>query len=85
MCRPSVGKNREKQISTVIRNLPQPSSTFRYFNNYLRTDCDKTFFAHERIIRGTSHEGASASFARMCRIRPRASKFVQFFLNEHYV
>jgi hypothetical protein len=28
----------------------------------------------------TSDEGASASFARMCRIRLLASKFVQYFL-----
>jgi hypothetical protein len=31
-----------------------------------------------RIIWGTSDEGASASFARMCRIRLRASRFVQY-------
>jgi hypothetical protein len=35
---------------------------------YLRTECEKTFFAQERIIWGMSDEGASASFARMCRI-----------------
>jgi hypothetical protein len=45
-------------------------------NNYLRNECDKTFFAHERIICGTSDERASASFARMCLIR----LLVQYFL-----
>jgi hypothetical protein len=39
-----------------------------------------TFFVYERIICGTSHQGPSASFARMCRIRLLASKFVQYFL-----
>jgi hypothetical protein len=32
------------------------------------------------IIGGTSDKGASASFARMCRIRLRASRFLQYFL-----
>jgi hypothetical protein len=36
--------------------------------------------AHERIIWGTSDKGASASFARMCRIRLPVSKPVQHFL-----
>jgi hypothetical protein len=45
-------------------------------NSYLRNECDKTFFAHERIICGTSDEGASASFAQMCLIR----LLVQYFL-----
>jgi hypothetical protein len=47
-------------------------------NYYLRNEC-KTFFAHQGIIGGTSDEGASALFARMCRIRLLASKFVQYF------
>jgi hypothetical protein len=50
-----------------------------FINSYLRTECEKKFYAHERIIWGTSNEGASASFAGMCRIRLRASKFVQLF------
>jgi hypothetical protein len=49
-------------------------------NSYSRNECEKTFFAHEPIICGTSDEGASASFARMCRIRLLASKLVQYFL-----
>jgi hypothetical protein len=39
-----------------------------------------TFFVYERIICGTSYQGPSASFARMCRIHLLASKFVQYFL-----
>jgi hypothetical protein len=32
-----------------------------------------------RIISGTSDEGASASFVRMCQLRFLASKFIQYF------
>jgi hypothetical protein len=46
-------------------------------NSYLRNECDKTLFAHERIIFGTSDEGASASFAPMCLILLLASIFYE--------
>jgi hypothetical protein len=52
-------------------------------NGYLQTVCEKTFFAHELIIWGTIDEEASASFARMCWIRLRASNLYNIFWNKH--
>jgi hypothetical protein len=48
--------------------------------NFLKYTTRKKLLMFATLFSNTSDEGASASFARMCRIRLPASKFVQYFL-----
>jgi hypothetical protein len=52
----------------------------QYYNSEKQREISFSVFADERVIWSTSDEGASVSFARMCRLHLLAWKFVQYFL-----